>query len=71
MSSEKQREQDDPVFDLTNVFSTLNTLEVNVAEVKNDINWLKTLYEKLDRRVWYIIVGIMLSILLQILMRLL
>jgi hypothetical protein len=46
-------------------------LSERVAILENDISWLKEKVEKIDSRVWYILVSVILGILITILTRLL
>ncbi len=77
MVEEKRRlDIDDPV--VIDIVQRVTRLEERVLMLEKIINMLRekiskieTLAEKIDSRTWYIITGIILSILIQILMRLL
>jgi len=53
--------------DLVLLLNKISTLEAHVAENYANIQWLTTLYSTLSKRQWYIVTGIIITILLQIL----
>jgi phage shock protein A len=70
-----EKKHDDPIIlDLVARVARLeervNGIEKTIAFVKEKIEGLEGRMEKVDNRLWYVITGVILSILLQILMRL-
>lgn len=55
---------------LVNHEKRLDIANSEMGVVKNDVAWIKGIIEKLDLRVWLILSGIILTILLQIAFRL-
>lgn len=45
----------------------LGSVKENVATVKNDIKWLKDCVQSLDKKLWFIIIGLIGTIALAIL----
>lgn len=48
------------------LYDKVTILEKYVSENHNDIKWLKDLYDSISNRQWYIVTGIILTILLEI-----
>jgi hypothetical protein len=65
MKREKNVNNDNP--SLPMVYQEVVKLKEHVTENYINIKWLTKLYETLSRRQWYIVTGIIISILLQIL----
>lgn len=53
---------------LSMVYEELLELKQHVAENHNDINWLKDIYKTLSNRQWYIVSGIIISILIELIL---
>jgi hypothetical protein len=54
-----------------NFFERLASLETDVGWLKNDIGEIKNKIKEIDQKIWYIITGIVISILITILTRIL
>ena len=54
-----------------NFFERLASLETDVGWLKNDISDIKSKIKEIDQKIWYIITGIVISILITILTRIL
>lgn len=52
---------------LAKVDDRLTRVEGRLARVESDVAWLKQLYRGLDRRVWFIVGGIIVTILVSLL----
>jgi hypothetical protein len=51
------------------IFERIASLETDVRWLKNDVREIKSKIKEIDQKVWYIISGIILSILITILTR--
>ncbi|KPV65536.1 MAG: hypothetical protein AOA65_0044 [Candidatus Bathyarchaeota archaeon BA1] len=49
------------------VSERLAKIESDIASLKNDVAWLKQLYKSLDYRVWFILGGVIVTILVSLL----
>jgi predicted nuclease with TOPRIM domain len=45
----------------------VSSLKSDVSSLKNDVAWLKHLYKSLDYRVWFILAGVIVTILVSLL----
>jgi hypothetical protein len=54
-----------------NFFERLASLETDVGWLKNDVSEIKDKIKEIDQKIWYIISGIVVSILITILTRIL
>ena len=63
-----QEGRDDPVVErLIRIEDRLTRVEDDVAVLKSDVAWLKRLYKSLDYRVWFILAGVVVTILMSLL----
>jgi hypothetical protein len=44
------------------ILTRLEALEVQMAEVKTDVKWTRTMVEKLDARIWALLVGVAIAV---------
>jgi hypothetical protein len=65
--SERRLEADDPI--VIDLIQRVTRLEERTSALERDVTYIKSVLEKVDSRIWYIIVGIAVSILTQILLR--
>ncbi|MGB9760408.1 MAG: hypothetical protein ACPLZG_11320 [Thermoproteota archaeon] len=56
-----EEQKDDPIVE------ELTRIENRLAKVESDIAWLKQLYKSLDYRVWFIVAGVIVTILITLL----
>jgi hypothetical protein len=62
------QEKRDPLDErLTRLESDITGLKSDIASLKRDVAWLKELYRSLDYRVWFIVAGVILTILISLL----
>jgi chaperonin cofactor prefoldin len=65
----RRLDRDDPV--VLDLVQRVTRLEAQVSDLRQSLNRLEESLDKLDSRLWYVITGIALSILVQILFYLL
>jgi predicted RNase H-like nuclease (RuvC/YqgF family) len=65
----RRLDRDDPV--ILDLVQRVTRLEAQVSDLRQSLNRLEESLDKLDSRLWYVITGIALSILVQILFYLL
>jgi hypothetical protein len=56
-----EKEKQDPIEE------KLTRIEGDVASLKGDVAWLKHLYKSLDYRVWFLVAGVIITILISLL----
>lgn len=52
--------------DIKNLYDHAKIANEEMAVIKTDISWIKMILEKVDLRTWFILSGVILSILVQI-----
>ena len=69
MGESRHLDRDDPV--ILDLVQRVTRLEAQVSDLRQSLNRLEESLDKLDSRLWYVITGIALSILVQVLFYLL
>jgi len=63
-----EREKQDTINErLTRIENDIALLKNDVASLKSDVAWLKHLYKSLDYRVWFLVAGVIITILIGLL----